>query len=445
MARRVVITGIGLVTPLGVGKEAFAAALWRGGSAIGEVTSFPTAGLGSHLAAEVRGFEGRDFISLKNLRKMDRLSAMTAAAARMALDDAGLVVTPENRDRIGIVMGTAYGNSDLKVQSARTLFTEGPAMMSPLHVPNTVMNAPAGHASIELGFRGVNTTVNHQAVSGETAIAYGAMEIRRGAAEAILAGGAEILSPFLYEALTRYFALSPGRGGWGGAEGARPFDRSRNGFVLGEGCGLLCLEEAGHAAARGATVLVEITGWGLASSPTPSTAWPDDPRGVVLAVTKALKMAALSEEDNSPQAKEGFSRVADHASGPGGEGSTTRSATGGFADEIDVIQAAANGGREADTLEAGAIEALFAGAGRRPPITALKGATGEIFAGGGIRAAALALSLREGIVPPIVGLADPLSDLAFVQGEPLRRPLRRGLLTGLSFGGACVGLVLTKA
>jgi 3-oxoacyl-[acyl-carrier-protein] synthase II len=421
MARRVVITGIGLVTPLGVGKEAFAAALWRGGSAIGEVTAFPTAGLGSHLAAEVRGFEGRDFISLKNLRKMDRLSAMTAAAARMALDDAGLAVTEENRDRIGIVMGTAYGNSDLKVQSARTLFTEGPAMMSPLHVPNTVMNAPAGHASIELGFRGVNTTVNHQAVSGETAIACGAMEIRRGAAEAILAGGAEILSPFLYEALTRYFALSPGRGGRGGAEGARPFDRSRNGFVLGEGCGLLCLEEAGHAAARGATVLAEIAGWGLASSPTPSTAWPDDPRGVVLAVTKALKMAALSEKDNSALSSSDRLTV-----------------------DIDVIHGAANGGREPDALEAKAFDTLFAGADQKPLITALKGATGEIFAGGGIRAAALVLSLREGIVPPIVGLADPLSGLPFVQDEPPRRPLRRGLLSGISSGGACVGLVLIR-
>ena len=449
MARRVFITGMGLVTPLGVGREAFAQALWEGISGIGEISSFPTAGLGSRLGAEVRGFAARDFVSLKNLRKMDRLSALTAAAARMALDDAALAVTAANRDRIGIVMGTAYGNSDLKVQTARTLFTEGPAMVSPIHVPNTVMNAPAGHASIELGFRGVNTTVNHQAVSAETAIAYGAMEIRRGAAEVILAGGADILSPFLYEALTRFFALSPGRGG--GAEGARPFDRTRNGFVLGEGCGLLCLEEAGHAAARGAEVYAEVTGWGLAASPTPATAWPEVPRGLTLALAGALKMAAAAEEEDLPQAREGCAErvpspapfTAD-ASAPEGRCPSTGTAAVGAAATIDVIQAAANGGREPDALEAAALAPLCAGAGRRPLITALKGATGEIFAGGGIRAAALALSLCTGIVPPIAGLTDPLCDLSFVRGEATRRPLRRGLLSGISFGGACVCLVLER-
>ncbi len=219
--RRVVVTGIGMVTPLGVGKEGFGTPCGRGETGIREIASFSTEGFGSHLGAEVRAFQPRDFISVKNLRKMDRLSAMTTASVRMALDDAGIAVNDANRDRIGIVMGTAFGNTELKVQSARILFTEGPGMVNPIHVPNTVMNAPAGHASIELGFRGVNTTVNHQAVSAETAIAYAAMEIRRGAADVILAGGADILSPFFYEALGRFRALSPTDGG---AEGARPFD-----------------------------------------------------------------------------------------------------------------------------------------------------------------------------------------------------------------------------
>ena len=209
-------------------------------------------------------FQPRDFISVKNLRKMDRLSAMTTASVRMALDDAGITIGEANRDRIGIVMGTAFGNTELKVQSARILFTEGPGMVNPIHVPNTVMNAPAGHASIELGFRGVNTTVNHQAVSAETAIAYGAMEIRRGAADVILAGGADILSPFFYEALTRFRALSPTDGG---AEGARPFDRTRNGPVMGEGCGIVCLEAGDLARERGAAPYAEVTGWGLSFVP----------------------------------------------------------------------------------------------------------------------------------------------------------------------------------
>jgi 3-oxoacyl-[acyl-carrier-protein] synthase II len=405
MDRRVVITGIGMVTPLGVGKEAFAEALWQGRTGIGEISAFPTDALTSHLGAECRSFQPRDFISLKNLRKMDRLSAMTTASCRMALDDAGIRVDVAHRDRIGIVMGTAFGNTEHKVQSARVLFTEGPGMVSPIHVPNTVMNAPAGHASIELGFRGVNTTVNHQAVSAETAIAYGAMEIRRGAAEVILAGGGEILSPFFYEALTRFKALSPADGG---AEGARPFDRTRNGPVLGEGCGIVCLEALDSARERGATPYGEITGWGLGSSPAPPTAWPATPRGFLLTLGRALKMADTALAG------------------------------------IDVIEASANGGRDLDALEAKAYEQLFSSTGAQTLITSCKGATGEIFASGGIRAAALALSLREGIVPPVVGLQEPLCSLPFVIGASVRKSVNRALLSGISFGGTYACLVLEK-
>ncbi len=401
MDRRVWITGIGMVTPIGAGKEAFGRALRRGEAGIGEVAAFSTAGLTSHLGAEVRGFQPRDFVSVKNLRKMDRLSAMTTASVRMAADDAGLRIDAASRDRIGIIMGTAFGNTEHKVLTARVLFTEGPAMVNPIHVPNTVMNAPAGHASIELGFRGVNTTINHQAVSGEAAIVYGAMEIRRGAADVIFAGGADILSPFFYEALTRFAALSPQGGG---AEGARPFDCRRNGPVAGEGCGIVCLEAAETAAGRGASPYAEVTGWGLAASPTPAMAWPVEPRGLLLAIRRALNAAGVTPEG------------------------------------IDLVQAAASGGRDLDAMEAAAYAELFGGRGAGTLITSLKGAIGETFASGGIRAAALALSLREGLVPPVVGLDEPLAPLPLVKGAAVQRPLGRALLSGASFGGtyACV-------
>jgi 3-oxoacyl-[acyl-carrier-protein] synthase II len=401
--RRVVITGIGVVTPLGVGKEAFGSALWRGETGIREIEAFSTEGFTSHLGAEVRAFEPRNFISIKNLRKMDRLSAMVTASARMALDDAGIKIGEGNRDRIGIIMGTAFGNTELKVNSARTLFTEGPNMVNPIHMPNTVMNAPAGHASIELGFRGVNTTINHQAVSAETALAYGAIEIRRGAADVILAGGADILSPFFYETLTRFKALSPMDGG---AEGSRPFDGARNGPVLGEGCGIVCLEAEDLAQERGTVPYAEVAGWGLSSSPAPPTGWPEEPRGFILALERALRMAGVTQQD------------------------------------IDCVQAAGNGGCEPDALESHAYEQVFeGGSSARPLITSLKGATGEIFASGGIRAAALALCLREGIVPSIVGLKAPLCPLPFVIGNAVHRPVQRGLLSGISFGGTYACLV----
>ena len=176
-AQRVVVTGIGMVTPLGIGKEEFGRRLFAGETGIAEIKSFDTSSFSSHLGAEVTNFNPRDFISVKNMRRMDKISLMTAASARMALEDAGIQITHENRDRVGIILGTAFGATDVTAQFAGTLLTEGPAFVNPILVPNIVMNAPAGHTSIELGFRGVNTTVTHFAVSAETAIAYAAAEI----------------------------------------------------------------------------------------------------------------------------------------------------------------------------------------------------------------------------------------------------------------------------
>src|SRR5512137_3125287 len=152
MNRRVAVTGIGLVTPLGIGKERFARALFQGTSALKEIAAFDTSSFPSHLGAEIGQFLARDFISAKYLRRMDRLSQITVASSRLALEDAKIVVNATNRDHIGIILGTAFGPTDLKVHCARILFTEGPMMINPILVPNSVMNAPAGHTSIELGF-----------------------------------------------------------------------------------------------------------------------------------------------------------------------------------------------------------------------------------------------------------------------------------------------------
>ena len=174
---RVVVTGIGMTTPLGVGKEVFGSRLFSGESAISDIKSFATGTFPSHLGAEVTDFSPRDFISLKSLRRMDRISQLTTASARLALDDAGIAVNPANRDRIGILMGTAFGATDVTVHLLETLIKEGPAFVNPILVPNTVLNAAAGNASIELGFRGVNVTVTHFAVSAEAALALSLIHI----------------------------------------------------------------------------------------------------------------------------------------------------------------------------------------------------------------------------------------------------------------------------
>jgi 3-oxoacyl-[acyl-carrier-protein] synthase II len=404
-ARRVVVTGIGMVTPLGIGKEEFDRKLFSGETGIAEIKSFDTSSFSSHLGAEVTTFSPRDFICVKNIRRMDKISLMTAASARMALDDAKIQITQENRDRVGIILGTAFGATDVTVQFAGTLLTEGPAFANPILVPNVVMNAPAGHTSIELGFRGINTTVTHFAVSAETAIAYAAAEIRRGTADCILTGGVDILSKFYYESLTKFHALSPQNGR---QEVCRPFDIDRNGMIAGEGCGIICLESIESAIARGRQPYCEIKGVGMGSSPTTPTGWPENTDGIKRTFKRALKNTGVKIND------------------------------------IQAIFAAANGGRILDAVEAEAYEEIFAGSEKKPLITSLKGAVGESFSGGGIRACALALSMEKNTLPPVVGLINPLRPLAFVAGEKKDVAINNATLAGISFGGTYVYLIFSK-
>ncbi|HDQ04385.1 MAG TPA: beta-ketoacyl-[acyl-carrier-protein] synthase family protein [Deltaproteobacteria bacterium] len=404
MKKRVVVSGLGMVTPLGVGKDEFCQRLFGGECGIGEIKAFDTKDFTSHLGAEVTNFSPRDFISVKNLRRMDKISPMAVAAARLALEDAKIQVTVENRDRIGIILGTAFGATDVTLQFAENLLAQGPAAVNPILVPNTVMNAPAGHASIELGFRGVNTTVTHYAVSAEIAISYAAAEIRRGTADFILAGGVDILSKFYYESLARFHALSPAGGG---TEGSMPFDETRNGFVAGEGCGIVCLESMESVKQRGSDYYCEIKGFGLGSSICGPTQWPRESAGVEKAVTRALKNSEVT------------------------------------AAEIDAVYAAANGGKDLDAAEAQAYEKLFTENRNKPSITAIKGALGESFSGGGLRACALALSIKEKLLPPTVGLIKPAFPLKYVISEQRKVNIKNALLSGISFGGTYACLVFS--
>jgi 3-oxoacyl-[acyl-carrier-protein] synthase II len=404
-AKRVVVTGIGMVTPLGIGKEEFGRRLFCGETAIAEIKSFDTNSFPSHLGAEVTNFNPRDFISVKNMRRMDKTSLMTAASARMALEDARIQITQDNRDRIGIILGTAFGATDVTAQFAGTLLKKGPASVNPILVPNIVMNAPAGHTSIELGFRGVNTTVTHFAVSAETAIAYAISEIRRGTADFILAGGVDILSKFYYESLIKFHAISPQNGG---KEACRPFDKNRNGTIAGEGCGIICLESMESAINRGRQPYCEIKGTGMGSSPTTPTGWPDDTSGIKRTFNRVLKNAGCAINN------------------------------------IQTVFAAANGGRILDAVEADVYADIFAASEEKPLITSLKGAIGESFSGGGIRACALVLSIEKNILSPVVGLTNPLRLLAFVTGEKKEIEINNAALAGISFGGTYAYLIFSK-
>ena len=403
--QRVVVTGIGMVTPLGIGREEFGRRLFSGETAIKEIKSFDTSKLSSHLGAEVTNFNPRDFISVKNMRRMDKISLMAAASARLALEDAGLQIAEGNRDRVGIILGTAFGATDITAQFLTTLFNEGPSSVNPILVPNTVMNAAAGHTSIELGFRGVNTTVTHFAVSAENAIAYAAAEIKRGTADFIFAGGADILSEFYYKSLTKFHSLSPQKGG---KEFCRPFDKDRNGMIVGEGCGIICLESLQSAIVRGRKPYCEIKGTGMGSSPTKPTQWPQNSDGIKRTFNRAMKNADCSINN------------------------------------IQAIFATANGDKTLDAVEAEAYAEIFDSSEKKPLITSIKGATGESFSSGGIRACALALSMEKNILPPTVGLTNPLQPLEFVIGEKKEIEINNAALAGISFGGTYVYLIFGK-
>ncbi|MBN2224047.1 MAG: beta-ketoacyl-[acyl-carrier-protein] synthase family protein [Deltaproteobacteria bacterium] len=402
MSRRVVITGAGVVSCLGVGIRSFVDRLFAGDSGIRDITRFDTCALSSHKGALLSDFNPKEIINPKGIRKMDDLSRTAVAATRLAADDAKIVIDPTNRDRIGIILGTSFGSTDISIMFARTLFSDGPMLFNPLHVPNTVMNAPAGHASIELGFRGFNSTINHKESSAETAIGYAFDQIRAGVADIMFAGGVDIISPLLFEVLTRFNALSPAAGR---PEDARPYDLKRSGPVVGEGAGIICLESSEHAEARGAEVYAEVSGFGMSSSPAPPSDFPADPRGYVLAIRRALESAVLSPGD------------------------------------IDYISGTANGGMRLDALETAAIASVFGTGADGVSVSSIKGAIGELFgAGGGIRAAALAASIKGGIIPPVVGLNDPISPLNFVT-QKRETPIANALLCGVSSGGTFVALV----
>ena len=264
MDHRVVITGLGIVSSIGIGREAFWENCLKGTSGIKPVQRFDVNSYRSRLGGHLPEIDFKAYIKPANLRRMDRIGKIVVSSVHLAIEDSGLLLEKENPHRIGISIGTGLGSSDTVDQFFRSLLREGPTGAAPLLFQTAVPNAITSHCSIEYGIKGANITFSHKETSTEMALTYAYHLLEEGRADVVIAGGGDELSEPLYHVYSRLGALSPGKGG--GAEGMRPFDRERNGIVLGEGSGILVLETVEHAEKRGAKIYGELAGAGLSGS-----------------------------------------------------------------------------------------------------------------------------------------------------------------------------------
>jgi 3-oxoacyl-[acyl-carrier-protein] synthase II len=342
------------------------------------ITRFDTSECHSHSAALVREFDPSAFIPPLKLRRVDAVGRLALAGVRLLFEDAGRAVSASGHDDFGVALGTSTAGLDSLVEYLTGLTDHGPTGVPAILFSNTVSNAPASLCALEYGLRGPNVTFNQREASSSSALAFSVGAIRQGRAAAMISGGVECIEETFFKVLDRFRALSPMRGyqGSDGTEAARPFDRARNGFVLGEGGFLVLIESASAAASRGARVYGEILGIGASASSTAINAWPTDPAGLVRAMRLALADANVRVE------------------------------------EIAAIVATSNGSPSLDRREAEAIAAVFGA--RSVPVASVKGAIGEsgAAAAGGLIAGLL--SIATGALVPTVGLleADP--------GLPLR-------------------------
>jgi 3-oxoacyl-[acyl-carrier-protein] synthase II len=400
MNNRVVITGLGIISSIGIGKEEFWKHCLQGTSGIKPVHGFDVSSYRSRLGGQLPEIDFKTFIKPVNLRRMDRIGKIMVSAVRLALDDSGLDLKIEDASRMGLSFGTGLGSSDTIDQFFRSLLRDGPMGAAPLLFQTAVPNAISSHCSIEYGIKGLNITFSHKETSTEMAMAYAYHLLKEGRMDIVLAGGGDELSEPLYHVYSMLGSLSPGRGK--GPEGMRPFDRSRNGVVLGEGSGILVLETLEHAEKRGAKIYAELAGVGMAGSTEGLLRYDLDGDSIA----RAMSLAA--EEPS----------------------------------KVDTVSAAANSTRDLDRAETLAIKKVFGERAKEISVSSLKSMLGEFDGSGAIRACGVALSLFHGMIPPTIGTEqlDPEFDLNVVLCQFQKKSIRSALLNGCSNGGSNISL-----
>ncbi len=410
MERRVVVTGMGAITPLGLSVSE----LWRGiveaRSGVGPITLFDAAGFDTRFAAEVKGFDPTQYMDRKEARRTDRFVQLAVAATQEAMRSSELQITDENRDEVGVFIASGIGGIGTLSEQLDVLRARGPGRISPFLIPAMITNLAAGQVSINTGARGPSYCITSACASSAHAIGEAAETIRRGWAKAIIVGGSEAsVTPIGVAGFNAMRALSTRNEGCETA--SRPFDADRDGFVMGEGAATLILEDLEHAQARGARILAEVVGYGATSDAYHISNLSEDGEGVARAIRLALKRGGLKPED------------------------------------VDYINAHATSTPAGDPVETAAIKQVFGGRESAPPVSASKSQFGHLLgAAGAVEAIVTVLAMQHSLLPPTINLAtpDPACDLDYVPNHTRAAEVNVALSNSFGFGGHNVCLALRR-
>jgi 3-oxoacyl-[acyl-carrier-protein] synthase II len=410
MGRRVVITGLGMVSPLGLGVQTNWDALVQGRCGIGPITRFDASAYACRIAGEVRGFNPEDWVAKKDVKKMDLYIHYAMAASEMALKDAAYTISPSEAERVGVYIGSGIGGLPSIERQHSQLLSEGPRRISPFFIIGLIVNMASGQVSIRYGAKGPNQASCTACATGTHAIGDAYEIIRRDDADVMIAGGAEgVITPLCVGGFGAMRALSTRNDA--PEKASRPFDRDRDGFVIGEGAGIVVLEEIGHAVRRGARIYAEVAGYGLSGDAFHVSAPSEDGDGPIRVMRNALRKAGID------------------------------------ASMIDYVNAHGTSTPQGDVVETRALRAVFGERAPRVPISSTKSMTGHLLGGaGGLETAITALAIFHDIAPPTINYTtpDPECDLDYVPNERRKVTIHHALNNSFGFGGTNACLILKK-
>ncbi len=408
--RRVVVTGLGIISPIGNSVDAAWASLMAGRSGIARISRFDASAFASQIAGEVRDFDVSAYLPTKEARRMDVFMHYGLAAGLDAFKDSGIEVTDANRERIGVNIGSGIGGLPMIEAVYKTYLTEGPRKISPFFIPSSIINMIAGQLSIRLGLQGPNLALATACTTGTHAIGESARLIERGEADVMIAGGAEsTVCPLAIGGFAAARALSTRNDDPAGA--SRPWDKERDGFVLGEGAGVMVLEEYEHAKARGARIYCEVIGYGKGADAYHMTAPTEDGSGAARCMKAALKDAGINP------------------------------------DQVDYINAHGTSTPLGDIAETRAVKMTFGDHAYKLMISSTKSMTGHLLgAAGGVEAVFTALALARGAIPPTINLhePDPECDLDYVPNTAREARIDIALSNSFGFGGTNGTLIFRR-